>query len=1016
MVLTTKNVRVVNNADASLNSANPTWNYGAGNLILSSGAFSSRIILRFVTPNFSGTIKSIDIELKGQTQSGSTVASVYLLKNPQSKLWIEGTAIGGPDVVGCTWDDYAKGTPWDTAGGDHEDNPIAIINLINGVNVIDLFDGMEIEPNTIYTFLLKLGDETNVGSINIDAKSGTVVPELNIGIENEDGPIDVSGFYIPDALAVGINSTVIRVQAESINIAPENFLYAEIRQIGPGLLATIYDPDNVFYDHSGLVVQGDVDDFDEDLDTYPNGKTESNYYILIYSIYTIGTPPTNLFNGTTIPAIRPASLTFAPRSIHQDESFIDDNRAFKPYGIKILPAWYDSNDITLDEYIAKTEYEVYWRKTSTWGTVDVTEEGDFNDLVEGLITEGDTGYKPYKIKGRMYDTGGLYRKATLNKTSEQFTTTWPAPCPSAIPDGAYADAPPNMGGPFLGGSLVPVDLSRAGQQSGDPIYIEDFLGTSPGDAGKWKWIVDSGISAPIFSTGLLGAPIIESTFNPPASGSLKFTKILRDEGSIENDYNKWLSKYTGGYRVRYVFRIDNWDRTGGRVLIHRTGAGFYISDYLDNVWRGYTVRFSSSDNNLIIYRRQVLGGTASQILLSQNLGIGNSPMDISKEGKFFLVDITISPYFSSSGDGDSVMVVYNIADTLADVLNIDYDTHPNIYSVNSIAHPVGDLIHYIGRHGFWMNTNLSQTNAIIEVYNTETHGRIGAVGVGQGYGAKNLTLNEIYGLVNGSTPTFTINCEPDQASQLCYIEGRIKNEYGAQSRTGEVDDFQGDTFTNNNPVAFLLISGIGLKNSPVVANASLSFDPEGGDLIYEYDFGDSSPLVVSSNNREYHNYTAVGTYTVKLRVQDEAGIWSNQVESDIIIPDVVFIPLTFICPEPFTDMAVVREDGNTETPIPGIAASYYQNNKTGGRKFSISGATVECANLSQSQLIDNAKAEIDLLDLYYKEGSFVEIDLPLYGTIKGFISSFRPQINESNPRFWTWSMIFKEVVDEQLEG
>ena len=630
-------VTIKGNADATLDEANPTLNYGIG-VAISSNANSKRGLMRFATPNFSGAIKRVWFEVNCSNKVGTTVLTIHLVEIPQNILWKEGTSTGGVDPIGCSWNDYAKDNPWDTPGGDFNSDPIAIQELFNGDNTIELTKTLDLNPDTTYAFLLKFGDETSAGSIDTTNRSSGNYPKLKFEIE-------IDGFDTPILTAEPINSIQIDISWNKSQLADDNFTHYLLEQSDTGVggwttLATITDKDTVKYEHTGLVVQGDVDDYDEDSDTYPNGRTK--YYRVSVVSDTFGATGYGTADATTIPAIRPVSLTFTPKSKYWDSNFIDDNRAYKPYGVQVIPEWYDENDITETNYLDKLNVEAYFRQASTWpGAASETQDFSPVDFDTGGIIEGDTGYKPYKIKGKIYDTGGLYRKATTDKSNEQFDAAWPAPCPIAIPDGAYADAPPALfGRPFSAGALVPIDLSAAGQQIGEDIFVEDFLGAAPDDDGKWRWLLGTGVGAPIYTTGVLSAPIIQSTLNTTGAQALKFIKILRDEGSIENSYNKWLSKYTGGYRVRYVFRLDSWDRT--LALRLNINSGLWTKDFSDGIRRGYSVEFSSSNNNLKIYRTQVLGGNAASLLLTYDLST-DAPLRADTEEKFFLVDIIISP-------------------------------------------------------------------------------------------------------------------------------------------------------------------------------------------------------------------------------------------------------------------------------------------------------------------------------------------------------------------------------------
>ena len=1007
-------------ADAYLNQSSPTFNYGATttSLVGSTGGGARRnVCQRFDIPSYNGVVKSIKLRVYVTVIGGQQTIGVHLMDSPYDDLWIEGVSNGGVDPDGCSWDEYVKNAVWPTPGGDFGDEPIGII-VLQAADPVNQYYDIEIPidnftPSSLrkQTFVLVCPDDTVGNLITFQSREGANKPELVVEVE-------VEGFDTPTVLVEPQSSTQLDISWDKSQLDDDNFKHYLLEQSDTGVggwttLATIIDKDTTSYNHTGLVVQGDVDDYDEDSDTYTNGRTK--YYRLSVATNGFGSTPTSsVVDAATIPAIRPVSFTFVPKSKYWDMDFNDDNRAYMPYGVQVIPEWYDSLDITEENYIDKLSVEAYFRQASTWpGTASETDDFSPVDFDTGGIIEGDTGYKPYKVKGKIYDTGGLYRKATTDKTTEQFDVAWPAPCPMAIPDGAYSVSPPGLfGRPFSAGELIPIDLSAAGQQSGEKIFEEDFLGVAPDDDGKWKWVIEAGITAPVYTTGVGGAPIIESIYNTTGRKRLRFQKILRDEGGITNKYNKYLSKYTGGYKVRYIFRIDNWTRTESVLFYVNAGSG--VSEYLGNILRGYLVQFTTTDNNLRIYRAQVLGGSGISTLLTYDLG-ADAPLLLTNEGKFFLVDIIISPYFNSSGDGDSVMVVYNIANTLVDVLNIDYDTHTYIFSVNSIAHPVGDYTHYTGRHGILIDTHvLGTVQATIQIYKAENLGKVGKIVSGQGYGAKNLTHEQILGLVNAPIPTFPIAPSPDQTSELCYIEGRIKNEYGAQSRTNEVDDYQGDTFNNADPIGFLSVPKVGYVGEDVLIDASQSIDPEGGVLIYKYDFGDTQTLE-SSQSSVSHQYASAGTYTVKLIVEDEAGNNSVEVQTTVEIYDALdqFEEVTLM--SPLTTINESSPTGTSKTSHPELDYDTIQTMDGGNRVFSLTGQhhDPDC-DVPLATRITNAENEKDYFHMLYNKSRLITLDLVYFGKVRGVISDHKPSMAIDDQQAFQFTMTFQEIDIRQF--
>ena len=72
---------------------------------------------------------------------------------------------------------------------------------------------------------------------------------------------------------------------------------------------------------------------------------------------------------------------------------------------------------------------------------------------------------------------------------------------------------------------------------------------------------------------------------------------------------------------------------------------------------------------------------------------------------------------------------------------------------------------------------------------------------------------------------------------------------------------------NQNPVAAFSATGSGVNG--VAVDGSASSDPDGDNLTYAWDFGDSSPT--GTGVTATHTYASAGTYTIKLTVSDGHG-------------------------------------------------------------------------------------------------------------------------------------------------
>ena len=68
----------------------------------------------------------------------------------------------------------------------------------------------------------------------------------------------------------------------------------------------------------------------------------------------------------------------------------------------------------------------------------------------------------------------------------------------------------------------------------------------------------------------------------------------------------------------------------------------------------------------------------------------------------------------------------------------------------------------------------------------------------------------------------------------------------------------------------------GDEGSPVTFDGTDSYDPDGDPLIYDWDFGDGSPIVYDAGPSPSHTYDDNGEYTVCLTVTDPGGLSDRQ--------------------------------------------------------------------------------------------------------------------------------------------
>lgn len=1036
--MTEKTIDIITEADALIASGFSGINYGANNFVIignrTTGSYLLvRALFRFPIPIFSGTIISQEFRLRALgawAGSAPFPIGVYIVDETQGDLWIEGDGVSGGDTLGgVTWDDFAKSFPWDTAGGDFGADEISLqqVTQVTEWKVFPILkENFEFQSGKKHTLLLKFPYDNPAENRYAEFRSkeyGSTLPTLRLVIE-------VDGFDDPTLTAETISSTQIDISWNKSTLSDDNFAHYLLEQSDTGVggwttLATITDKDTVRYEHTGLVVQGDVDDYDEDSDTYPNGRTK--YYRISVVSDTFGATGYGTANATTVPAIRPVSLTYFPKSKYYDLSFIDDNQAYKPYGDLVIPSWYDPNDKTEDDQVDKLVLDIYYRQKESWpGAPSITEDITIENFDNGVIFEGDTGYKPYKVDGKIYDVGGLYRVATEDKTTQQIDVVWPAPCPVAVPSvDTLPPNPPDMGS-FTSGDGISVDLSVVGQQDGENIYLEEFSSTGGFPYSNGKWTAATTISPyPVpsnfdYVTDGDGEHLRVGTGqNFPIGQAWLLWKLLKGEGGI-TDYNKYITSYTGGYHLRWVWKMDSSVNNYAidEYLRFAFGAWYQASPKHLRAW-GYELNFRGDRNDLVLRR---LGNWVSEDALLEAFTVPDidCPLEDGEDGRFYLLDIYISPLFDPVGgdEGNVITVVYNHSATLAGVYNIDLKTHPWTFTFTDTTVQAADQPHYTGTYGIRLNVSTpGGGHCYMRIYDHFCKGRVGIDQSlpSQGYGAKNLTTGNVHGLSLSPIPSFPLVCEPDQTVQTVYVEGRVKNLFGAQSRTGEIIDYQGASLTNADPIAFLAVPKVGFKGSDVLIDASQSIDPEGGTLIYKYDFGDgqtseTSEPVVS------HQYDTIGTYTVKLIVEDEAGNDSAEVETDIRIYDVLeqFEEVSLM--SPWESIGQASPSGSIVTEHPELDYDTVQGVKGGNRVFNLTGLHHDPdGDIALATRVTNAENERDYFHSLYNQNQLISLDLVNFGIVKGVITDHKPSMTFNDQQAFEFSMTFQEVDVRQFE-
>ena len=91
-----------------------------------------------------------------------------------------------------------------------------------------------------------------------------------------------------------------------------------------------------------------------------------------------------------------------------------------------------------------------------------------------------------------------------------------------------------------------------------------------------------------------------------------------------------------------------------------------------------------------------------------------------------------------------------------------------------------------------------------------------------------------------------------------------------------------------------------IVNQPVTFNASESYDPDGFIVSYEWDFGDTTPIVVETDPITNHTFTETGTFAVTLTVTDDDGLHNSTSKPVKVLPFRLVIDVYTQKPEPYS--------------------------------------------------------------------------------------------------------------------
>lgn len=619
----------------------------------------------------------------------------------------------------------------------------------------------------------------------------------------------------------------------------------------------------------------------------------------------------------------------------------------------------------------------------------------------------------------------------------QFDTFWPASCPVAIPRGKFlSGTPPDMLYLPSDGGSIKVDLEHCAQQSGESLFAEDFIGVPLDKWAKTLW-APGAPPTPTSTLQYLTSPNrLQHAVNSQPIGGVHSAIGLQMKDSAAAAYY-WptspITKYTGSFHFRSTLRCTN---SGGSYLpsdyaaIGLCGYNYYRYPYITSgggiSQTGYKIMLFTDRFSIIRGYPLWTHDANAETLLNVDLGADNPLSLAGTYASYLYVEVFISPIYDKTGAliGDRLFIIYNksaVSPTAAETY--DLETHSYVWVVDSITRDAADQINYTGTLSYsYANPSIALRSMTLDIYRSEINGKLPQPFLTpKGYAIRNKTKNESFPFQPNTPARYPLYCEPDQVSQTVYIEGRIINEHGAQSPSHvwsgkkNSDEFQGGVVNNVDPTAIISIPSVGFTDSSVTMDGSQSIDPEGGDLIYIWDFDDGSAIVETSQPSIGHSYAAADDYTVKLKVRDEAGNESAEVQKTIRIYVALDLFEEVSLMSPFESIALSSPTGGGKTALPEVDYDLIQTMEGGSRVFTLRGIHSDPnGDLTEAERMTNSEFERDFFHMLKNKGQLITLDLDFHGKVKGTITEHTPSMAFDDQMAFQFNMTFQEVDVRQF--